>query len=129
MPILKDIFIIVLLFSASVLCLSLIYFFLRISRSLEAMETDFKKVADQMTPLLESLNALSRTIKTLTEDVRAQLDKTNWIINEVKAKVEGLLYFENKIKESLENPAQTLMATLQGIKTGVSALFKKRSKE
>ncbi len=129
MPILKDIFIIILLFSASLLCIMLVYYFLRISRALEAIESDFKKVADQMTPLLESLNNLSRTLKTLAEDVRGQLDKTNWIIEEVKAKIEGLLYFENVIKTSLGQRTQTLMSTLQTIRNGVSSLFKKRSKE
>jgi hypothetical protein len=68
-------------------------------------------------------------MKTLADEVRGQLDKTNWIIDEVKAKVEGLLYIENRIKESMEHPAQSLMATLQTIKNGVSSLFKKRSKE
>lgn len=129
MPVLKDIFTLLLLFSASVLCLMLVYFFLRIARSIEALERDFKKMSDQMTPLLESLNNLSRAMKSLAEEVRGQLDKTNWIIDEVKAKVEGLLYLETKIKESLEHPAQSLMSTLQTIKNGVSSLFKKRSKE
>jgi pilus assembly protein TadC len=129
MPVLKDLFTILLLFSASVLCLMLVYYFLRIARSIEALERDFKKMSDQMTPLLESLNNLSRAMKTLADEVRGQLDKTNWIIDEVKAKVEGLLYIENRIKESMEHPAQSLMATLQTIKNGVSSLFKKRSKE
>jgi pilus assembly protein TadC len=129
MPVLKDIFTLLLLFSASVLCLMLVYFFLRIARSIEALERDFKKMSDQMTPLLESLNNLSRAMKSLAEEVRGQLDKTNWIIDEVKAKVEGLLYLETKIKESLEHPAQSLLSTLQTIKKGVSSLFKKRSQE
>ncbi len=124
----KDIFILLLLFSASVLCFMLIYFVFKISKSVEALQNDFRKVADQMAPLLESLNSLSRTIKVLSDDIRRQLDKTNWIIDEVKTKVEALIQFENRIKESMEHPAQTLKNTLASIKSGITTFFQNRKK-
>ncbi len=123
----KNIFEILLLFSASFLCIMLVYYVMKITKSIDAIRKDFSSIAGQMTPLLDSLNNLSRSIKLVAEDIRYQLDKTNWIVDEVRSKVEGLLNFENKIRETFDHPAQSIMSTIQYVKNGVAGFFKKKS--
>jgi len=123
----KDIFEILLLFSASFLCVMMVYYLMKITKSIDAIRKDFSSIAGQVTPLLDTLNNLSRSIKSVAEDIRQQLDKTNWIIDEVRSKVEGLLALEDKIRETFDHPAQSIMSTIQFIKNGVTGLFKKKS--
>jgi uncharacterized protein YoxC len=122
----SNVFSILLMLSASALCISLIYYFLRITKAVEALQNDVKRISEQINPLLESLNTLSRSIKALSEDLRMQLQKTNWVIDQVKGKVEGLLAFEKKVKTTLENPAQNILNTIQFLKDKVTFLFRRK---
>lgn len=120
----KEIFEIVLLISASALCLALIYYISLITRSIESIRNELNKIALQINPLLESLNEVSRSVKSLSEDIREQLAKVNWIIDEIKGKIEAISSLENRIRESVETPAQNLMSNLTAVKNGLTAFFR-----
>lgn len=117
----------VLMLSASVLCVSLVYYFYRITRAVEALQQSVKQVSDQINPLLESLNTLSRSLKVLSDDLKMQLSKTNWVIDQVKTKVEGLVAFEKKVKETIENPAQNIINVVLQLKDKLKSFFSKKN--
>ncbi len=109
--------------SVSALCLSMIYFFYRITKSVEAVQRDLQKISGQINPLLDSLNILSRSVKSLSDDIRDQLQKINWIVDEVKSKVETVVQIEEKVRDVMSNPVHNIVETLQGIKKGFTTAF------
>jgi uncharacterized protein YoxC len=109
--------------SVSALCLSMIYFIYRITKSVEAVQRDIQKISGQINPLLDSLNTLSRSVKSLSDDIRDQLQKINWIVDEVKSKVETVVQIEEKVRDVMSNPVHNIMGTIQGLKQGFTTAF------
>jgi len=114
---------ILLYISASALCVSMIYYFYRITKSVEAVQRDLQKISGQLNPLLDSLNSLSRSVKSLSDDMRDQLQKINWVVDEVKSKIEAVVQIEEKVRDVMSNPVHNIMGTLQGIKKGFTTAF------
>lgn len=122
----KDIFVVLLLGSASVLCLALVFYTSRIVKAVESMQTDLQKITAQINPLLDSLSALSRSIKILSEDVRSQVTKVSWIIDEIKEKFEQVAAIEHKVREFTENPAQNIVNLASFLREKITSLWKRK---
>lgn len=118
-----EIFEVVLLISATALCVYLIIFLKDLSKSVSEMQTDIHRIADQINPLLESLQSLSNSVIIVSDEVKSQLSKTKWIVDEVKSKVESILNFERKVMEKVDSPLQDLLSNLNAIKRGVITFF------
>jgi uncharacterized protein YoxC len=118
-----EIFEVVLLISATALCIYLIYFLKNLTRSVSEIQTDIHRIADQINPLLESLQSLSNSVIIVSDEVKSQLNKTKWIVDEVKSKVESVLSFEKKVMEKVDAPVQDLLSNLKAIKRGVMTFF------
>jgi len=114
---------IILLLSASALCVFLIIYIGRITESVKEIKFELNKLTNQINPLLDSLQVLSSSIVKLSNQVQSQLDKTAWIIDEVKDRVESLFVFERKIRDTVEGPANTLFQNLEAIKKGLSVFW------
>lgn len=114
---------IILLLSASALCVFLIVYIGRITDSVKEIKDELNKLTNQINPLLDSLQVLSGSIVKLSNEVQSQLDKTRWIVDEVKERVEGLFNFEKKIRDTVEGPANNLFQNLEAIKKGLSAFW------
>lgn len=118
-----DIFEIILLISASALCIYLILFLKDMTKSISEIQTDIHRIADQINPLLESLQSLSKSVIVVSDEVKSQLTKTKWIIDEVKSKVESIMNFERKVMEKVDSPIQNMLSNLNAIKRGVTTFF------
>jgi len=118
-----DIFEIILLISASALCIYLILFLKNMTKSISEIQTDIHRIADQITPLLESLQSLSKSVIVVSDEVKSQLTKTKWIVDEVKSKVESIMNFERKVMEKVDSPIQNMLSNLNAIKRGVTTFF------
>jgi uncharacterized protein YoxC len=118
-----QIFEVVLLISAATLCIYLILFLKNLTKSVSEIQTDIHRMADQINPLLQSLQSLSNSVMIVSEEVKSQLDKTKWIVDEVKSKVESVINFEKKIIEKIDSPLQDLLSNLNAIKRGVITFF------
>jgi len=118
-----DIFEIILLISASALCIYLILFLKNMTKSISEIQTDIHRIADQINPLLESLQSLSKSVIVVSDEVKSQLTKTKWIVDEVKSKVESIMNFERKVMEKVDSPIQNMLSNLNAIKRGVTTFF------
>lgn len=85
-----------------------------------------QRIASQVKPLLDSLNSLSISIKILSEDVRTQISKISWIIDEVKDKVDQVVAIEHKVREFTENPAQNILNFANFVKEKITWLWKRK---
>lgn len=118
------IFTVILLISASALCIALIVFLRRVATSINEFNHDTKQLIERIDPLVDSLVEMSASLKELSAEVSEQLDKTGWIVDEVKMRLESIISIEGKIKESVESPIDKLMSNLKAIRSALSVFWK-----
>lgn len=116
---------IILLISASALCFFLIIYFKKITQSIVELKIELQKISEQLTPVINSFHSLSKSITNLTDEVKNQFDKTKWIIDEVKERVESILNFEKKIQKGIEEPVNNLISNLNALKKGFQVFWEK----
>jgi uncharacterized protein YoxC len=116
---------IILLLSASALCIYLIMYIGRITRAVEDMKTEIQKISDNLKPLLNSLQTLSYSLLSISDDIKNQVGKVRWVVDEVKSRVDSILNFENKIKETIENPVQNIKDNIGAWRAGFTAFWNK----
>ena len=115
-----QIFQVLLLASATVLCVSLVYYVFRLTKSFEKMQADISRIADEIHPLLESFDSLALSIKNITTHAEEQMASISWVVNTVKSRVVDLLEVERKIREGIEAPIQSLTTNLNAVKKGIA---------
>ncbi len=116
---------IVLLLSASALCIYLILYISRITKAIEDMKTEIQKISDQLKPLLNSLQTLSYSILSISDEIKSNFGKIRWIVDEVKSRVDSLFNIEKKIKETIDDPVQSIKENINAWRSGFSAFWKK----
>lgn len=118
-----QIFSVLLLIAASLLCIYLIIYLKKIVEVISDVRRDINQLSQNLLPLVESLQNLSNSIIEVSEDVKSQISKVRWIFDEVKERFEKLFIFEQRMKQAVEVPANNLFNNLQAIKKGVSTFF------
>ena len=118
------IFQIILLLAASALCIFLIIYFNRITKSITRIENNLDNVTAEIKPLIESTTALSNNINEITEGAKDQLDISKRIITDVKDRVDLILNYEEKIREGVEGPVFGLIKNLSAISKGIDTFWK-----
>lgn len=119
----KEAFEILLLVSATALCIYLMFFLKQMLRHIASIQDDIHLIAVQIKPLLESLEKLSEFVHIISDEVAVQLQQTKWVVDVIRNKIESLLKFEKKVISKVETPIQNLLSNLNAIRSGVSTFF------
>ncbi|MCC6548547.1 MAG: hypothetical protein IT279_00610 [Ignavibacteriaceae bacterium] len=114
-----------LLLSASALCIAIIVYIGRITRKIEEMQSDIKKISEQVSPLVDSLQLISRSVAELTEKLNKQVSEVEWIVSEVKDKIETVKNFSTVFRTGIEDRMKSLLGALGFVKDKMQHLFKK----
>lgn len=114
---------IILYLSASVLCVFLIFYVGRLVKIVDGIREQIHDLAESLKPSIESLQSLSKNVDSLTNDIKCQLDKISSVIDKSKDKVDTLLNFGQKVKETIDDPISSLVKNLNAIKSGISTFF------
>jgi uncharacterized protein YoxC len=117
------VFNIILILSASALCIALILYLNRITKSVKAIENDMKDLSFQVKPLIASTTNLSEKLNQITDRAMVPLDSARDIVVEVRERVDQILDFEEKIREGIEKPASELIKTLTAVSNGVKTFW------
>ena len=118
------IFQIILLIAASALCIYLIIYINRITKSISSIEDDIKNLAEDIKPLIKATTSLSNNINNITESAKSQVDITKGIVTDIKDRVDLMLGFEEKIREGVEGPVIGLIKNLSAITKGIDTFWK-----
>lgn len=118
-----QIFSVLLLIAASILCVYLIIYLKKIVEVITDVRKDINLLSQNLLPLVDSFQNLSDSIIEVSEDVKLQIAKVRWIFDEVKERFEKLFMLEQRMKHAVEVPANNLINNLQAIKKGVSTFF------
>jgi uncharacterized protein YoxC len=112
-----------MLISASLLCLALIYYLYKITKSFEEIKNDVKEFAADMKPLIASTTELSEKLSSITSDARGQIQLTRDMVMNVKHRVDMILGFEERIRKGIEEPVLGLVRNVSAVVNGANAFW------
>jgi len=114
---------VILLISASLLCIALIYYLYKITKSFEEIKNDVKELAADMKPLIVSTTELSEHLSNITSEARGQMHLTRDMVMSVKHRVDMILGFEERIRRGIEEPVLGLVRNVSAVVNGVNAFW------
>jgi uncharacterized protein YoxC len=118
-----EVFTIILLVSASALCVALIIYLKKIAQAINGIEGDVKDMSLQVKPLIASTTNLSEKLNKISEDAKQPVMMIRDIAGDIKNRVDTVLAFEEKLREGIEEPANRLIHSLSAIANGVNAFW------
>jgi uncharacterized protein YoxC len=115
---------VILLASASVLCIALVVSLSRISRTVKEIEIEIKDLSLTMKPLIASATNLSEKLNQLSDSADDQLLVTRNIVSKVNDRVDTILNLEENIRRGFEVPILDFIKGFSAIANGISAFWK-----
>jgi uncharacterized protein YoxC len=122
---LLDILLVILIISASSLCIALIYYIWKISISIKAIQDDVSKISTDLEPLIESTNQLANNLSNISDNARGQLDTSRNIVTSIKDTVDKILEFEEYVRKGIEGPVRTFIREITAINNGINTFLEK----
>ncbi len=114
---------VILLISASLLCLALIYYLSKITRSFEEIKNNVRDLTANVKPLIASTTELSEKLSSITSEARGQVHLTRDMLMNIKQRVDMVLGFEEKIRRGIEEPVLGLLRNVSAVANGVNAFW------
>ena len=99
---------IVLIVSASALCIALIYYLNKIVKSVQSINKDMNELSANLKPLIQSATELSDYIYKITSEAKDQLRISRSILSDFRERADKLLSIENKIRSGVEDAVMPL---------------------
>ena len=118
-----DILTIILLISASALCIALIFYLAKITGSVKAMQKDLNEISSKINPLIVNVSELTEKISTITEDAKGQIQTSKNIVQSVKNRVDTILSLEEKVRSGVEGPLMMLVTNFRAIASGLNTFL------
>lgn len=115
----------ILLLSAAMLCIALIFYVKRIVNSVEELNTEVKNLNSSLNPLIKSTVELAQNLNDFSLEAKEQMKVTKKIIEDVKLRVEKIIEFEEKLRVGIEDFTQPFLSNLYALKNGLSAFWRK----
>lgn len=117
------VFYIILILSASALCIALIIYLNRITKAVKSIQSDIRDLSFQVKPLIASTTNLSEKLNQITDRVHEPIEAAKEIVVEVRERVDQILEFEEKLRTGIEKPASDLINTFSAISNGVKSFW------
>jgi uncharacterized protein YoxC len=121
---LAEILTVILLISASVLCIALIYFVYRIVKSVHSIRLDLESLSFRLNPLIESTLELSNKINLITYEVDSQLQMTRSMLSSIREHADKILNVETRIRSGIENAVTPIIKNVTAVGIGVGSFWK-----
>jgi uncharacterized protein YoxC len=119
-----QIFTIILIASASALCIALIFYLNKIVKSVQSVDQNIKELTANLKPLIQSSLELSDNLSKITSDAKDQLRISRTVINDVRERADKILNFENRIRTGLEDAILPLVNNLNAVGKGIETFWR-----
>lgn len=123
-----EILTVILLISSTILCIALIYYINKISKSVQSISENFKEALYKLEPLIDSSFILSEKLLRISDEVESQLQFSKKIIYDIKERIDILLNIETKIRSRIENTIMPAAKKISAVKKGFEAFWKSYNK-
>ena len=121
---LTEILTVILLISASVLCIALIYFFYQIVKSMQSTSLNIEEFSFKLNPLIQSTLELSEKLNRITYEVESQLQISKSIFSDIIVQADKILNIETKIRDGIEDAVIPLVNNLHAVGKGIESFWK-----
>lgn len=121
---LTEILTVILLISASVLCIALIYFLYRIVKSVHSIRLDFESLTVKLNPLIKSMLISSEKLIHISNEVDSQLQTTRSMVSSIREHVDKILNVETRIRTGIENAVMPIIKNVNAVGIGVGTFWK-----
>src|SRR5665647_909609 len=118
-----NIFYIILLASSSGLCIALIIYLYKITRSVSQIEIDIKYLTRQIKPLIASTTNFSEKLNFISNEAKQPIMIIKEVVEDIKDRINVILEFEEKLRKGVEGPLTKLLNSLSGISNGINAFW------
>ncbi|HCY77797.1 MAG TPA: hypothetical protein DHV28_17950 [Ignavibacteriales bacterium] len=119
-----QIFTIVLIISASALCIALIYYLNKIVKSVQSINSDVKELTANLKPLIQSTLELSENINKITFEAKDQFKISRSIVTDFRERADKILSIENKIRSGVEDAIVPLIKNIHAIGVGFESFWR-----
>jgi uncharacterized protein YoxC len=120
---LVDILLVILIASASALCIALIFYLSKVTKSFNSMQSDLNEISKNFGPLINSLSELTEKLTSVTESAQTQLDVSRNIVYSVKDRVDKILEIEDEVVNTIEGPLLSAVKNIKALSNGVNSFF------
>lgn len=124
MDVLIQILTVILILSAALLCIALIYYLNKIVKSVQSVNSDIKELSSNLKPLIQSTLILSDSLNRITSDVKDQLHVTQSIVVDLRERADKVLNLESRIRSSFEDAVMPFVQNLHAIGRGVETFWR-----
>lgn len=119
-----QIFTIVLIISASALCIALIFYLSKIVKSVQSINNDVKELTASLKPLIQSTLELSDNINKITFEAKDQFKISRSIVTDFRERADKILNIENKIRSGLEDAIVPFIKNIHAIGVGFESFWR-----
>jgi len=115
---------VVLILSAALLCIALVYYLNKIVKSVQSVNSDIKELSSNLKPLIQSTLELSDNLNKITANVKDQLNVTQSIVGDFRERADKILNIESRIRNGFEEAVMPLVQNLHAIGRGVETFWR-----
>jgi archaellum component FlaC len=119
-----EILTVILIASASALCIALIYYLNQIVKSVQAINSNINALSSEIKPFIKSTLELSDSLNQITNETKSQLQISGSIISDFRERVDKILDVENKVRSGIENAVMPFVQNLNAIGKGVETFWR-----
>lgn len=121
-----DIALIILILSASALCIYLIISLKQLNQTLSGVQKDVHDLVDKAIPTLENINEITDKANSVSSDAKQHWDEVSDAIYSMKNKVSNFKLTDTFDRR--DNPIQNLIANLTAVVKGITAFWSEITK-
>ena len=121
---LTEILTIILIASASALCIALIYYLNRVVKSVHSINDNIKELTSEIKPLLKSTLELSEKLNQITGETKSQLQISRSIISDIRERADKVLDMESKIRTGIEDAVMPFVQNLHALGKGFETFWR-----
>jgi hypothetical protein len=120
-----EILTVILLISASALCVALIYYIYQIVKSVHSISAELQGLSYKLNPLIESTFVLSKKLTHVTDEAESQLQISKSIVSDIRDRADKILNMETKIWNQVEDTVKPIVKNINAVGVGVGAFWRK----
>lgn len=115
---------IVLIVSASALCIALIYYLNKIVKSVQSINKNINELSANLKPLINSATELSDNMNKITYEAKDQLRISRSILSDFRERADKILSIEDKIRSGVEDTVMPFVKNLHAVGKGVESFWR-----
>jgi uncharacterized protein YoxC len=115
---------IILIVSASALCIALIYYLNKIVTSVQSINKNINELSANLKPLINSATELSDNMNKITYEAKDQLRISRSILSDFRERADKILSIEDKIRSGVEDTVMPFVKNLHAVGKGVESFWR-----